>query len=188
LTRSIHTTKKETRASMAEETRLTIVGNLTRDPELRLVGDDEVPVARFAVASTPRIFKNNEWTDGDPLFMECSAWRKLAENVTESFTKGARVIVVGTLKQRSYETDDGQKRTVTEMTVEEVGASVRYATLAIERNAKGGGGGSRVQGDPEWDGAKKAAPAKAAKAAPAKAAAAKAAPAAEPAGDSFDDL
>jgi single-strand DNA-binding protein len=183
---------------MAEETRLTIVGNLTRDPEMRLVGDDETPVARFAVASTPRIFKSNEWTDGDPLFMECSAWRKLAENVTESFTKGARVVVVGTLRQRSYETDDGQKRTVTEMTVEEIGASVRYATVTIERNAKGGGGGGRVQGDPEWDGAKKAAPAKvAAKAAPAKAAAAKAAPAkaaaapaaaAEPAGDDFSDL
>lgn len=176
---------------MAEETRLTIVGNMTRDPEMRLVGDDETPVARFAVASTPRIFKNNEWIDGDPLFMECSAWRKLAENVTESFTKGARVVVVGTLKQRSYETDDGQKRTVTEMTVEEIGASVRYATVTIERNAKDGGGG-RVQGDAEWDGAKKAAPVKAfAKAAPAKAraaAAAKTAPAAEPAGDSFDDL
>lgn len=147
---------------MADETRLTFIGNLTRDPEVRFLDTGDA-VCRFAIASTPRTMdrNTNEWKDGDPFFMECVAWRKLAENVNESFKKGNRVIASGVLKQRTYETDGGEKRTVIELTVEEIGASVRYATVEITRNPKSGGGGHAqraAEGDDAWAGASKTAP------------------------------
>ena len=145
---------------MAEETRITITGNMTRDVEMRrLDNDSKDAVARFAVASTPRFMdrKTNEWKDGEPLFMECVAWRALAENLADSFGegkgKGARVIVTGTLKQRSYE-KEGVTRTVIELTADEVAASMRYATVAVTK-VKRGGGGTRAEGDDVWAGAKK---------------------------------
>jgi single-strand DNA-binding protein len=149
--------------SMAEETRLTFIGNLTRDPETRFLENGDA-VCRFAIASTPRYLdrKTNEWKDGDPFFLECTAWRALAENVNDSFKKGNRVIATGVLKQRSYETDAGDKRTVIELTVEEIGASVRYATVEITKKKSGGGGGHAqraAEGDDAWAGAAKARPA-----------------------------
>lgn len=146
---------------MADETRITFIGNLTRDPETKFL-DDGTAVCRFAIASTPRFMKDSEWKDGDPFFMECVAWRKLAENVNDSFKKGNRVIASGQLKQRSYDADDGTKRTVIELTVEEIGASVRYATVDITRNPKSGGGGHAqraAQGDDAWANASKERPA-----------------------------
>ncbi|MGH3979877.1 MAG: single-stranded DNA-binding protein [Pseudonocardiaceae bacterium] len=112
---------------MANETILTLIGNLTADPELRYTGSGTA-VANFTVASTPRYFKDGEWRDGDALFMRCSLWRQPAENVAESLHKGDRVIVTGRLRQRSYETSEGEKRTVIELDVDEVGPSLRYAT------------------------------------------------------------
>lgn len=145
---------------MAEETRITITGNMTRDVEMRrLDNDSKDAVARFAVASTPRFMdrKTNEWKDGEPLFMECVAWRALAENLADSFGegkgKGARVIVTGTLKQRSYE-KEGVTRTVIELTADEVAASMRYATVAVTK-VKRGGGSTRADGDDVWANAKK---------------------------------
>ncbi len=112
---------------MAGETTITVVGNLTADPELRFTPSGAA-VANFRVASTPRVFdrQTNEWGDGDPLFLQCSAWRQMAENVAESLVKGDRVVVMGRLKQRSYETNEGEKRTVFEVDVEEVGPSLRF--------------------------------------------------------------
>lgn len=114
---------------MANETVLTIVGNLTADPELRFTNSG-IPVASFAVASTPRTFDKQagEWRDGEALFMRCSAWRDLAENVAESLAKGARVIVQGRLQQRSYTDKEGNQRTSIDLQVDEVGPSLRYAT------------------------------------------------------------
>lgn len=114
---------------MANETVLTIVGNLTAAPELRFTNSG-IPVASFTVASTPRTFdkQTGEWKDGDALFMRCSAWRDLAENVAESLTKGARVIVQGRLQQRSYTDREGNNRTSIELQVDEIGPSLRYAT------------------------------------------------------------
>lgn len=138
---------------MAGETNITIVGNLVDDPELRFTGSG-VAVANFRVASTPRTFDRqaNEWRDGESLFLSCSVWRQYAENVAESLTKGTRVIVTGRLKQRSYETQNGERRTVFEIEVDEVGPALRSATAKITRiqreggfsgggNAGGGGGG-----------------------------------------------
>ena len=127
---------------MAGETTITIIGNLTGDPELRFTPSGAA-VANFTVASTPRTFdrNSNEWKDGETLFMRCSVWREVAENVAESLHKGNRVIVTGRLKSRSYETKEGEKRTVIELDVDEVGPSLRYATAAINRNQRGGGGG-----------------------------------------------
>ena len=124
---------------MAGDTIITIVGNLVDDPELRFTGSG-VAVANFRVASTPRMYDKNtsEWKDGDTLFMSCSVWRQYAENVAESLTKGTRVIVTGRLKQRSYETQAGEKRTVVELEVEEVGPALRMATAKIERTSSGG--------------------------------------------------
>jgi single-strand DNA-binding protein len=116
---------------MAGETVTTIVGNLTADPELRFT-QSGAGVASFTVASTPRVMKNGEWTDGDTLFMRCNVWRQVAENVAESLTKGTRVLVTGRLKQRSFEVE-GQKRTVVELDVDEVGPSLRYATVKVNR-------------------------------------------------------
>ncbi len=127
---------------MAGETIITVVGNLTADPELRFTNSGAA-VASFTVASTPRTFDRqaNEWKDGDALFMRCSVWRDAAENVAESLTKGMRVIVQGRLTQRSYETQQGEKRTVVEMQVDEVGPSLRYASAKVTRTQRGGGGG-----------------------------------------------
>ena len=123
---------------MANDTQITIVGNLVAEPELRFTPSGAA-VANFTIASTPRTFDKqaNEWRDGDPMFLGCSVWRQAAENVAESLTKGMRVIVQGRLKSRSYETREGEKRTVFEIDVEEVGPSLRYATAVVTR-ATGG--------------------------------------------------
>ena len=133
---------------MAGETVLTIVGNLTGDPELRFTPSGAA-VANFTVASTPRTFDrtSNEWKDGETLFMRCSVWRDAAENVAESLARGTRVIVTGRLKSRSYETKEGEKRTVTEMDVDEVGPSMKYATAKVNKTSRGGGGGGGFGGD-----------------------------------------
>ena len=119
---------------MAGETQITIVGNLTRDVELRFTPSG-APVATFTVAATPRVFDKqaNRWRDGEGLFLQCSAWREMAENVAETLTKGVRVIVTGQLVQRSYQTQQGDKRTVFELKVEEVGPSLRYSTALVQR-------------------------------------------------------
>jgi single-strand DNA-binding protein len=120
---------------------VTVVGNLTADPELRFTPSGAA-VASFTVASTPRILDkgSNEWKDGESVFMRCSVWRQYAENVAESLTKGMRVIVTGRLKQRSYETREGEKRTVVEMDVDEVGPSLKYATAKVNKVQRAGGG------------------------------------------------
>lgn len=130
------------------DTVITVIGNLTADPELRFTASG-APVANFTVASTPRTFdrQTNEWKDGEALFLRCSIWRDAAENVTESLTKGSRVIVQGKLKQRSYETREGEKRTVVELEVDEIGPSLRYATAKVTRTPRGGGGGGNFGGD-----------------------------------------
>ena len=130
---------------MAAETIITIIGNLTDAPELRFTPSGAA-VASFTVASTPRTFdkQSQEWKDGDTLFLRCSIWREAAENVAESLTKGTRVIVQGRLVQRSYETREGEKRTVVEMQVDEVGPSLRHATAKVVRkSAAGAYNGSR---------------------------------------------
>lgn len=126
---------------MAGEPTITIVGNLVDDPELRFTPAG-VAVANFRVASTPRSFdkQSNEWKDGEAVFLSCSVWRQYAENVAESLTKGARVIVAGRLKQRSYETNAGEKRTVYEIDVEDVGPALRNATAKVAKVTRGGGG------------------------------------------------
>ena len=126
----------------AGDVTVTVVGNLTNDPELRFTPSGAA-VASFTVASSPRVLDKatNEWKDGDPLYMRCSVWRQYAENVAETLTKGTRVIVTGRLKQRSYETREGEKRTVVEMDVEDVGPALRYATAKVTRAARGEGGG-----------------------------------------------
>jgi single-strand DNA-binding protein len=126
---------------MAGETIITVVGNLTADPELRFTPSG-APVANFTVASTPRMFdrQSNEWKDGDALFLSCAVWRQAAENVAESLTKGMRVIVQGRLRQRSYETREGEKRTVVELEVEEVGPALKYATAKVTRSSGNSGG------------------------------------------------
>jgi single-strand DNA-binding protein len=131
---------------MAGETVITVVGNLTDDPELRFTPSGAA-VANFRVASTPRTFnrQTNAWEDGDPLFLSCSVWRQAAENVAESLQRGARVVVTGRLKQRSYETREGEKRTVFELDVDEVGASLRYATAKVTKTQRSGGFGNVQQ-------------------------------------------
>jgi single-strand DNA-binding protein len=126
---------------MAGETTITLVGNLTADPELRFTPSGAA-VANFTVASTPRMFdrNTNEWRDGDAMFLNCAVWRQAAENVAESLQKGMRVIVQGRLKSRSYETREGERRTVFEVDVDEIGPALRYATAKVNRNASGGGG------------------------------------------------
>ncbi len=127
---------------MAGETVVTIIGNLTNDPELRFTPSGAA-VANFTVASTPRTFdrQSNEWKDGETLFMRCSVWRDAAENSAESLHRGTRVIVSGRLRSRSYETKEGEKRTVVELDVDEVGPSLRYATAQVTKTSRGGGGG-----------------------------------------------
>lgn len=125
---------------MAGEPQISIVGNLVEDPELRFTPSG-VAVARFRVASTPRSFdrQSNEWKDGETTFLSCQVWRQYAENVAESLTKGARVIVVGRLKQRSYETNAGEKRTVYEVDVDDVGPALRSATAKVSKVSRGSG-------------------------------------------------
>ena len=139
---------------MAGDTQITVIGNLTGDPDLRFI-QSGAAVANFTVASTPRSFdKNtNDWKDGDTLFMRCSLWREVAENVAESLTKGMRVVVVGRLVSRSWE-KDGEKKTVMELQVDEVGPSLKYATAKMTRNDRTngksafGGGGAAQQNSP----------------------------------------
>ena len=138
---------------MANDTTITIIGNLTDDPELRFTPNGAA-VANFTVASTPRFLDKttNEWKDGDALFLRCSIWRQAAENVAESLTRGARVIVQGRLKQRSYETKEGEKRTVYEVEVDEVGPSLKYATAKVNKIQRNGGGGGFGGGAPSGGG------------------------------------
>lgn len=126
---------------MAGETTITVVGNLTADPELRYT-QNGLAVANFTIASTPRTYDraSNEWKDGEALFLRASVWREFAEHVAGSLTKGARVIATGRLKQRSYETKEGEKRTTIELEVDEIGPSLRYATASITRAASSSGG------------------------------------------------
>jgi single-strand DNA-binding protein len=128
---------------MAGETTITVIGNLTSDPELRFTPSGSA-VANFTIASTPRTFdrQSNEWKDGETLFLRASVWREAAENVAESLTKGMRVIVSGRLKSRSYETKEGEKRTVIELEVDEIGPSLRYANAKVNRTQRSGGGGA----------------------------------------------
>jgi single-strand DNA-binding protein len=143
---------------MAGETVITVVGNLVDDPELRFTPSGAA-VANFRIASTPRTFdrQSNEWKDGDALFLTCSVWRQAAENVAESLQKGMRVVVQGRLKSRQYETREGEKRTVFEIDVDEVGPSLKYATAKVTRTTRsgsqggggyGGGGGNAGSEDP----------------------------------------
>jgi single-strand DNA-binding protein len=141
----------------AGDTQITIAGNLVDDPELRFTPSGQ-PVAKFRVASTPRFLDKttNEWKDGDSLFLTCNVWRQAAENVAESLTRGTRVIVSGRLRQRSYETKEGEKRTVYEVEVDDVGPSLKNASAKVNKIARnggdggygggGGGGGQRSSG------------------------------------------
>jgi single-strand DNA-binding protein len=127
---------------MAGDTQITVVGNLVSDPELRYTPTG-VAVANFRVASTPRTFDRqaNEWKDGDSLFLTCNVWRQAAENVAESLQRGMRVIVMGRLHQRSYETREGEKRTVFEIEVDDVGPSMRSASAKVSKSNRSGGAG-----------------------------------------------
>ncbi|MDP3949297.1 single-stranded DNA-binding protein [Microbacterium sp.] len=127
---------------MAGETVITVVGNLTADPELRYT-QNGLPVANFTIASTPRTFDRqaNEWKDGDALFLRASVWREFAEHVAGSLTKGMRVVAQGRLRQRSYQDREGNNRTAIELEVDEIGPSLRYATAQVTRAASGGAGG-----------------------------------------------
>ena len=139
---------------MAGETIITVVGNLTADPELRYT-QSGLAVANFTIASTPRNFDraSNEWKDGEALFLRASCWREFAEHVAGSLTKGTRVVATGRLKQRSYETKEGEKRTSIELEVDEIGPSLRYANASVTRapsSGGGGGGGSRGAVEEPW--------------------------------------
>ena len=152
---------------MAGDTVITVVGNLTADPELRFTASGAA-VASFTIASTPRTFdrNSNEWKDGEALFLRCSLWRQAAENAAESLTRGMRVIAQGRLQQRSYETREGEKRTVIELQVEEIGPSLKYAAAKVNRTQRGsssgggfgssgsdggpGGGGGGAPADDPW--------------------------------------
>jgi single-strand DNA-binding protein len=149
---------------MAGDTVITVIGNLTADPELRFTASGAA-VASFTIASTPRSFdkNSNEWKDGEALFLRCSLWRQAAENAAESLTRGMRVIAQGRLQQRSYETREGEKRTVIELQVEEIGPSLKYASAKVNRTTRGSstgggfgssgtdGGGSAAGGAPADD-------------------------------------
>jgi len=128
---------------MAGETLITVIGNLTADPELRFTPSGSA-VANFTIASTPRTFdrQSNEWKDGEALFLRCSVWKEAAENAAETLTKGMRVIATGFLKSRSYDTKEGERRTVMELEIQEVGPSLRYASAKVTRTARGNGEGA----------------------------------------------
>ncbi|MGK2853060.1 MAG: single-stranded DNA-binding protein [Microbacteriaceae bacterium] len=137
---------------MAGETVITVVGNLTADPELRYT-QNGLAVANFTIASTPRSFDraSNDWKDGEALFLRASVWREFAEHVASSLTKGSRVIATGRLKQRSYETKEGEKRTTIELEVDEIGPSLRYATAQVARAASAAGrSGQGAVADEPW--------------------------------------
>ncbi|MGA1836748.1 single-stranded DNA-binding protein [Herbiconiux sp. 11R-BC] len=143
---------------MAGETVITVVGNLTADPELRYT-QNGLAVANFTIASTPRTFDraSNDWKDGEALFLRASVWREFAEHVAGSLTKGSRVVATGRLRQRSYETKEGEKRTSIELEVDEIGPSLRYATAQVTRATSGGGGavgggsrGGQAPADEPW--------------------------------------
>jgi len=136
---------------MAGETIITVVGNLTGDPELRYT-QNGLAVANFTIASTPRTFDraSNDWKDGDALFLRASVWREFAEHVAGSLTKGSRVVATGRLRQRSYETKEGEKRTSIELEVDEIGPSLRYATAQVTRAASARGGQPAGGGDEPW--------------------------------------
>jgi single-strand DNA-binding protein len=142
---------------MAGETVITVVGNLTADPELRFTPSGAA-VANFTVASTPRTYDRNagEWKDGEALFLRCNIWRQSAENVAESLTRGTRVVVQGRLRQRSFETKEGEKRTVVELEADEIGPSLRFATAKVNKVSRGGGSGGfggsggQTQQDDPW--------------------------------------
>jgi single-strand DNA-binding protein len=144
---------------VAGDTVITVIGNLTADPELRFTPSGAA-VANFTVASTPRQFdrQTNEWKGGEALFLRCNIWREAAENVAESLTRGSRVIVSGRLKQRSFETREGEKRTVVELEVDEIGPSLKYATAKVNKASRSGGGGGGF-GSGSGGGARSAAPA-----------------------------
>ena len=131
----------------AGDVTITVIGNLTDDPELRFTPSGAA-VAKFRIASTPRVLdrQTNEWKDGEPLFLSCNIWRQAAENVAESLQRGTRVIVSGRLRQRSYETREGEKRTVMELEVDEVGPSLRYATAKVQKMQRSSGGGGYGSG------------------------------------------
>ena len=148
------------------DTPITVVGNIVADPELRFTASGAA-VANFRIASTPRVFNSqtNQWEDGDGLFLTCNVWRQAAEHVAESLTKGMRVLVNGRLRQRSYETREGEKRTVYEVEVDDVGPSLKYATAKVTRAASQGGGGgggqsrqqpAAGQNDDPWGGGQQA--------------------------------
>jgi single-strand DNA-binding protein len=139
---------------MAGETIITVVGNLTADPELRYT-QGGLAVANFTIASTPRTFDRaaNDWKDGEALFLRASCWREFAEHVAGSLTKGSRVVATGRLKQRSYETKEGEKRTSIELEIDEIGPSLRYATAQVTRAPGGGSGASSGGGRPQGGGA-----------------------------------
>jgi single-strand DNA-binding protein len=132
---------------MSGETTITVIGNLTNDPELRFTPSGSA-VANFTIASTPRTFdrQSNEWKDGETLFLRASVWREAAENVAESLTKGMRVIASGRLKSRSYETKEGEKRAVIELEVDEIGPSLRYANAKVNRSQRSNQGGQAAGG------------------------------------------
>jgi single-strand DNA-binding protein len=132
---------------MAGDTTITVIGNLTDDPELRFTPSGAA-VAKFRIASTPRFLDkaSGEWKDGEPLFLSCNVWRQVAENVAESLQRGSRVIVSGRLRMRSYETKEGEKRTVIELEVDEIGPSLRYATAKVQRMSRSGSGGYGASG------------------------------------------
>src|SRR5690554_2938914 len=136
---------------MAGETVITVVGNLTADPELRYT-QNGLAVANFTIASTPRTFDraSNEWKDGEALFLRASVWREFAEHVAGSLTKGARVIATGRLKQRSYETKEGEKRTSFEIEIDEIGPSLRYATAQLTRTSSSRDNGPAGGSPAEW--------------------------------------
>jgi len=138
---------------VAGDTTITVVGNLTADPELRFTPSGAA-VANFTVASTPRIYdrQSGDWKDGEALFLRCNIWREAAENVAESLTRGSRVILTGRLKQRSFETKEGEKRNVMEVEVDEIGPSLRYATAKVNKANRGGGGGGFGGGAPSGGG------------------------------------
>ena len=148
---------------MAGETTITVVGNLTNDPELRFTPSGSA-VANFTIASTPRTFdkQSNEWKDGETLFLRASVWKEAAENVAESLTKGTRVVAQGRLKSRSYDTKEGEKRTVMELEVDEIGPSLRYASAKVTRTQRNGNtqqpaqsqgwGGQQAPADDPWGG------------------------------------
>lgn len=144
---------------MSNEPTITVTGNLTNDPELRFTPNGSA-VANFTIASTPRTFdkQSNEWKDGETLFLRASVWREAAENVAETLTKGTRVVAEGRLKSRSYETKEGEKRTVIELEVDEIGPSLRYASAKVTRTQRGDNKGSGG-GTTGWGGKQEAAPA-----------------------------